>query len=371
MSKEHRPRLSPDEWELIKGIRDAGKEHGVSLKDLDHGWLKSKGSSVHFRNPLFKPPEERVKEIDFDSIVAKYILPVKIKPVKVNTGENWFFDRLVTTDVHIGMEPNENGFSLYGGKWDDQELLHRADLVISHVLENQKSNVLLWDDLGDLMDGYDAMTVRKGHTLPQNMDNEKAFDTGLKFKMYVLSGLVDKYNKIVIHNVCNDNHGGSFGYAVNSAFKAVVSAKFAHVEVINMRRFIEHYHYGNFCFLLCHGKDGKNLKFGFKPKLDPKQVEVIKNYIDEHYLLQPGIQIEFSKGDSHQFIFDDTTCDAFAYYNYPAFSPSSEWVQTNYKKGKSGFVFTNYREDGRKSYHPFLFKWNANREDMSIDFSEV
>ena len=48
---------------------------------------------------------------------------------------------------------------------------------------------------------------------------------------------------------------------------------------------------------------------------------------------------------------DYATSDDFDYCNYPAFSPSSDWVQTNFKKGRSGFVFYNidYNENLKNS----------------------
>ncbi|MEO0900765.1 MAG: hypothetical protein AAFY00_01675 [Bacteroidota bacterium] len=52
-AKEYRPRLSEEEFELIKGIRDAGKEHGISLEHIPDGWLKNKNSSLRFKNPMF------------------------------------------------------------------------------------------------------------------------------------------------------------------------------------------------------------------------------------------------------------------------------------------------------------------------------
>ena len=365
--KPFRLRLTEEEYELIAGIRGAAKEHGIGLQNMDHGWLKSKATSVHFRNPLYKTPEEAAKEIDFDSILSKYIGK---KPFKADLSyDKGSFDRLVYTDVHIGMNPNENGFSLYGGKWDEDEILSRLDIMINHTLQSKKGDVLIIDELGDFMDGWDGETVRKGHRLPQNMDNEKAFDVGIHFKTKLVDSLQPHYEHIICNNISDDNHAGSFGYVVNSAFKSLIDHKYTNVTVNNLRKFIEHYTYGNHCFIISHGKDGKNLKFGFKPRLDPVQIEKIKNYIDEHYLLRPGVKIEFSKGDSHQKIFDESTSDAFDYYNYLAFSPSSEWVQTNYKKGVSGFELFNYLEDGRKIHNPYLFDWATSREEITIDFS--
>ena len=315
-----------------------------------------------------KKIEPEINEVDFEAIVKKHITPYQFKPKRKDTGV-FLFDRLVYSDVHIGMQPNENGFSLYGGKWDAEEVFKREDLVIQHVLNNQKGSVLVIDELGDFMDGWDGETVRKGHKLPQNMDNEKAYDIGLEFKIRLIDALAPHYSKIICNNICNDNHAGSFGYTVNKAFKVFIEYKYRHVTINNIRRFIDHYTIGKNCFIITHGKDGKNLKFGFKPILDTKQIEKIDNYIKEHKLYD--YEIEFSKGDSHQKIFDESTSDTFDYYNYPAFSPSSEWVQTNFKKGMSGFEFFNFKEDGNKIHNPFKFSWKTNREEEIKSYNLV
>jgi hypothetical protein len=113
---------------------------------------------------------------------------------------------------------------------------------------------------------------------------------------------------------------------------------------------------GDHCFIITHGKDDKNLKFGFKPMLDPRTSEKISQYIRHNNLLNECKYIEFSKGDSHQCLFDMCTSDEFDYFNFPAFSPSSQWVQTNFKKGRSGFVMQNVdMHSDRKNIKPFFF----------------
>lgn len=316
----------------------------------------------------YAPKQIEITEdsIDFDKIMSKYANPIKLTPITKDTGV-FTFDRLVYTDVHIGMTTNKNGHSLYGGKWDEDEIERRLTLMVGHILETKKGNTLIIDELGDFMDGWDGETTRKGHTLPQNMDNEKAFDVGLGFKIKLIDNLAKYYDRIICNNICNDNHAGSFGYVVNSSFKKFIEIRYSNVKVNNMRRFINHYIYGKNCFILTHGKDDKHLKFGFKPVLETKQIEKISNYIKE-YKLHDYI-IEFSKGDSHQKIFDESTSDEFDYYNYPAFSPSSEWVQTNFKKGMSGFEMFNYKDDGNKVHSPFRFKWNKDRNEVVLDYS--
>lgn len=348
----------------MMGIDEYCEHYNLPREDITSYKLVSHTGTPYF-NIVFKERLDTIpEEIDFDAIFSKYAQPKPIAQPQTKWGASGHFDRVVITDVHIGMNPNEEGLSLYGGKWDADEVNARLEILVNHILKNRNADTLIIDDLGDFMDGYNAETVRKGHELPQNMSNEEAFDTGLGFKIRLIDSLARYYDKIVCHNICDDNHAGSFGYVVNSAFKTFIEARYSHVTAVNVRKFMHHYFVGNKCFIITHGKDGKNLKFGFKPILESKQIEKINDYIKEHELARPGVEIFFDKGDSHQFIFDYTTSDGFNYFNYPAFSPSSDWVQTNFKKGKSGFVFFKFDREGGHSTHPVFFSWTRNQETV-------
>jgi hypothetical protein len=336
-----------------EGVYNATNDLDVPNTSVKHMWLKDKTKSIFVKNPEYIEPEtEPEKEIDFLSIFKDKIKPITLPKVTTKF-DLCKFDRLVYTDVHIGMEVNKNGYSLYDGVWNETEVNKRLVDMVIYTLLNKKSDTLHIHELGDFMDGYNAITTRGGHELPQNMDNQKAFDVGLEFKIKMIDSLVPYYNKINVVNICNDNHAGSFGYIVNSAFKTVIDLKYPNrVEVINQRKFIDHYIYENRCFILTHGKDDKNLKFGFKPFLDAVQIEKIKNYIDEYKL--HGYQIEVCKGDSHQLLLDFTSSATFEYLNFGAFSPPSDWVKTNFKNTNSSFVVMNYFEKN-KSINPYIF----------------
>jgi len=336
-----------------QGVLQACENLGVNPETTPMLWLKSKTESIRVTNPLFKQPEQQaIEDIDFLSIFKDKIQPITLK-AKDNFQSIALFDRLVLTDIHIGMDVNKDGYALYDGEWNETILFERLQKVVQHTLENQKSNTLLIHDLGDYLDGFDGYTTRGGHKLPQNMDNQQMFDIGLKFKIALIDVLVNHFDSIKFINICNDNHAGSFGYIVNSAFKAYIELKYPNgVEVINQRRFIDHYIVENRCFILTHGKDDKSLKFGFKPILDAIQIEKIKNYIDEHKL--HSHKIEFSKGDSHQLILDFTSSTSFEYQNFGAFSPPSDWVKTNFKNSISCFTHFNYYEN-QKSINNYIF----------------
>ncbi len=322
----------------------------IWFKDVQNGVKLS----ISFA-PKFVGSAGSITDIDFKSIFKPIVKPLKL--AKANKNSISEFDRLVYTDVHVGMDVNKDGYSLYGGKWDEATMFNRLKELIEHTLYNKKSDVLYIDDLGDFMDGYNGQTVRGGHDLPQNMDNQKSFDLGLLFKIYLIDGLAPYYNKIIVHNVCCDNHAGSWGYVVNSAFKSYIGIKYPQrVTVNNLRRFINHYTVGNRVIILSHGKDEKNLKFGFKPTLDDKQINKITGYIDEYCVYSKSNIYEFNKGDSHQYIFDSSSSPKFSYHNFPAFSPPSNWVQTNFVNAISGFIHFNYYKNGQKSINPYIFK---------------
>jgi hypothetical protein len=344
-----------------EGIYEACEEIKVDFTSAKNLWIKTKnkdgsGVSGFIVNPDYVPPVEEdkiVKEIDFLSIFKDKIQPIALKK-NDNFQATALFDRLVITDIHIGMDVNKDGYALYDGEWNETVLFKRLSELVQHTIENKKSNTLLIHELGDYIDGWNGETTRGGHKLPQNMDNQEMFDVGLKFKVALVDNLINHFDKIQFVNICNDNHAGAFGYIVNSAFKAYIELKYPNnIEVINQRKFIDHYIVKNRCFILTHGKDDKSLKFGFKPVLDPVQIEKIKNYIDEYKLYQ--YQIEFSKGDSHQLMFDFTSSTAFEYQNFGAFSTPSDWVKTNFKNTLSCFTHFNYFEN-QKGINNYIFK---------------
>jgi hypothetical protein len=339
-----------NELEVNRGIVDACNNVGVDITAAPMMWLKTKEESVRVSNPYYVPSEQLAKEVDFAD-VYKNILPVIVKK-ELLTSEASLFDRLVYTDCHVGLEPNKTGYSLYAGEWNETILTERLEVMVKWTIANQKSNTLYIHDLGDMVDGWNGETTRAGHKLPQNMDNQTMFDVAVKFKLRLLESLHPYFEKIVCVNIVNDNHGGSFAYIVNSAFKTCAENLYKNCEVINQRKFIDHYIVGKRCFILSHGKDELNMKFGLKPQIDAKQITKIKDYIDEYKL--HDYKCEFSKGDSHQLLLDFTSSKSFEYQNFGAFSPPSDWVKTNFGNTKSSFTHFNYLEN-QKLINNYIF----------------
>jgi len=323
--------------------------YGLDKNSVKSSKLVSHNAShMTYNIAFFNEEEEAILDVDkhLDEVIQKYIEPIPSNVVGEYVTNSDYFDRLVYTDVHIAMNVNgKDGDSLYEGKWDREEVLRRLDLMLHHVHTFRKGRKLIIDDLGDFLDGLGGQTTRKGHELPQNMNDKEAFELALEFKIKLIDNLVDLYDEIICHNITNDNHSGVFSYFVSSAFEKIINCRYSgKVKVKTIKRFIDHYSVNNHTFVISHGKDIGEQKFGLKPKLDAVQAEKIDQYCKEHKLYN-GNFIEFSKGDSHQAIYDDTTSNDFSYYNYPAFSPPSNWVKTNYGNTRSGFNFFNVKKD--------------------------
>jgi len=355
---------APSAWDKDLGrflaIEEFCAKYGLNKDSVKSSKLISHNlGHMTYNIAFFTPDEEAVLEVNthLEDIIQKYIKPIEPREphiFRINDELEWF-DRLVITDVHIGMSVNGYGDPLYDGVWDSVELLRRLEITVQHCVNNKKSNELYIDDLGDFLDGLGGQTTRGGHPLPQNMNDKEAFDLALKFKLTLIESLLEHYDTIHLNNITNDNHAGVFGYFAASAVKQILETKYTNVFVNNVKRFIDHYKVDNHTFIISHGKDSEALKFGFKPVLDAKQAEKIDQYCKEHRLYD-GNFIEFSKGDSHQAIYDDTTSNDFHYYNYPAFSPPSNWVKTCFKNSKSGFRFYNInRNENIKIAIPYWF----------------
>ena len=350
-----------NETGLMMDIDEYCSHYNLPRKDVRSYKLVSH-TGTPFYNIVFNETLDDNFSKNFDEIidksVSKHIRGVRVhrQDISLNTD---VVDRLVYSDVHIGMNVNPDGYSLYGGKWDEKELMDRCDIMINTLLKNRVGGELYLEDLGDLLDGWNGETTRGGHKLPQNMDNEEAFDVALKFKMKIIDELIPFYDKIHIRNICNDNHAGSFAYVLNSAYKKIIKEKYGlAVDVVNQRKFIDYYLIGDHAIVCSHGKESTHLKFGFKPHLDTKQIEKIDQYLKSEEIYQKAKYIEFSKGDSHQALFDMSGSIDFDYFNYPSFSPSSGWVQTNFSKGKSGFVIQHINKwSSDKDIKTFWFDW--------------
>ena len=103
MGKTTRLRLKEDEADIVhnyRRLKDEALAQGIPINDIKHGWVKSKESSLFFRNPNFQA-DERNKFID-DLITELKEYSPKFPIWERETSQESYCLILDPADIHIG-----------------------------------------------------------------------------------------------------------------------------------------------------------------------------------------------------------------------------------------------------------------------------
>lgn len=330
------------------------------IKARSKGWQLSVLISAKSHSDPSTITEERIEAVVQRIVSESYSYEPKFNP----KGDRVL--RIVYSDTHIGMEINADGTGMYGGSWGKKELFERLDIMLNAVQEKvllfggfQEIHVI---DLGDLQDGLKGVTSRGGHSLPQNMSDEESYEVGVEFKTRMIEGLLQTDScPIKCYSVVNCNHSPLMDYMINSTVQKVVQHVYKNaVEYTLFRGFINHYTVGEHIFILSHGKDSDTMKFGFKAIIDDKAKSKVEEYMKHNRMYGQGKFVTFEKGDTHIQMLDSGSSDDFHYNSYMAFSPSSKWVQHNFKKSRSGFnLMVIDPEKEHRDVSTYFFKWTT------------
>lgn len=326
------------------GTRNASMNLGVDTSNVKHLWLKDKEASLFVKNPDYKEPtfEETTKNLEkaIDKALKKFNKEDYIFYPNQHES-NLKAIKITISDDHVGLEPNPNNNGLFKYEYNAEIYANSYEKVFNSVIKefrtHGKFDLLLLDNLGDEQDGWNGLTTRGGHELPQNMTNAEVFETCIDVKVKMIKSLVENNiaNKIILRKVTNDNHSGDFGHTINLAVKKIINLIYSKdlVEVETLTRFLEHRIYGDHCFILTHGKDAKQMFRGLPLKLDEKTINYINDYLRFYDINSKFVHVE--KGDLHQIGYNK--CNTFDYRNFMSFAPPSSWVQHNFGDCYSGY----------------------------------
>jgi hypothetical protein len=274
------------------------------------------------------------KQVDYIKAVAdlleaynpKQVLP----PIKATKPQKKAL-KCTLSDIHIGLSTKND---LFGYKYDKDAIKRSFAKVWEAISSRGEFELIILQDLGDSLDGYNAMTTRGGHSLQQDMTNIEAFDLIVSLKLDLLQKIQQSglFGKCVMLSASNCNHSGDFGYFANQAV-GIVANKVHGVECHNYDSFIGAYTYGEHTFLSCHGKDKLHMKSGLPIKLDDRTKSFIMSYVNRYGIASK--YLHFEKGDLHQLGY--SKCKEFDYRNFMSFAPPSNWVQHNFGDTYSGF----------------------------------
>lgn len=244
---------------------------------------------------------------------------------------------LYIADSHVGAD---NTGSLYENTYNSQEYDRRIGVIFDRIgdlfctygtFEN-----LVVVDLGDNLDGYNGMTTRANHPLKQNMNNRQQFNTYVNtqcklWESLVMNGVAKNYT---FYTVNNSNHSGDFGYMANRAIEIYLNARFPQVKVELFTDVMNHFILNDSAYIVCHGKDTEDMKFGLPLHLNDKTFKFISDYIDYHKL-GAYKSVNFVKGDLHQAAYEKNS--KFSYRNIPSLFGASKWIMNNFGRNTAGY----------------------------------
>jgi hypothetical protein len=309
---------------------------GFPIDNVSSYWLKSKHISVHVKGDK--------QEINYFDEIAKIVEgynPDTIREIpKIDTPTPKAL-KVTLSDMHVGLEPNPDNNSLFSYEYNAEVFKSNLDKVYNSILKEYNTNgrfdLLIILDLGDGLDGWDGLTTRGGHKLEQNMSNQEAFKTFVEGKLMLIENCIKGgiANEVLVANVCNDNHSGSFASIANMTIKMLLNRTYGEdsIKFHILERFMEHIEYGVHTYILTHGKDSKHMFKGLPLELNDKAITFINDYIDHYEIKTPYIHVE--KGDLHRIGYSRSK--KFDYRNYMSFAPPSTWVQHNFGSGYSGY----------------------------------
>jgi hypothetical protein len=340
-----------------RGLADECEAAGISLADTQHYWYKGKHYSV------FAKSNVKTEDVPYENVIRDIIgsyNPSKIQSIAKHKISSPVAIKATVSDCHVGLEPNPGGTSLFAYEYNEQIFKDNLSKVFNSLCKerdaNGKFDLLVIDDLGDGLDGWNGQTTRGGHGLDQNMNNEEMFRVFVEGKLNLIENCIKEgiANEIVVRNVANDNHSGSFASIANMTIQMLLNRTYSpdDVSFYILNKFMEHFEYGDHTFILTHGKDAKHMFKGLPYNLNDKAVSFINDYIDHYDIRSKYIHVE--KGDLHRVGYDRTK--KFDYRNFMTFAPPSAWVSHNFGDCYSGYsIQTVPKFNGEISHTDYYF----------------
>lgn len=306
-----------------------------SYKWVNHQGQEALNIAFHPQFTENLSTEHKIKEFDLEA-KKLYEHISKLTPKKTE-GIDAVFQ---ITDLHVGMNPNKDGNSIWNTSWTKDDIIDCAlEIVrIIHECEDECggfSSITL-ALTGDIVDGYNAETTRGGHKLPQLMNNIEQERVALLFFECIIQGVKD-LAPVSIKAVSNSNHGGHFEHLVLNHLKSLCKWKHGiEMELTNKMAMATTIGQTRKPLVLMHGKDQEFATRPFAPYIEDKDDYKVEAIIDALGVKNPVLKPIVMKGDSH--IFCDQEKKNFYWISGGACSPDSDWCKMNFFNPKAGMI---------------------------------
>ena len=311
---------------------------------------------------------------DLLELLKKEIEPVKYNyPLEEGTTLRGMF--VYTSDKHIGALTKED--SIYKNKYDREEIKSRLiDFTLLQIEKNRNIfgnfDSLFMMDLGDALDGFNQKTTgglrgSSSHTLPQQMDNREQHDFYVEIHKELFDIIVErKFAKdIYFIATSNSNHGGDFEYGAMKNLETYLNVKYPFIKTCINAYSLNHFFYGQHCFIFGHGKDSEDMKNGLPLNINDKVEVYINDYITKNKLEK--YQLTVVTGDLHQS--SENYGKNFRYRKVLSQYGSSKWMHTNFGSGSPGLSYEVVEKNGSDIFKADKFICLLNESNTGLEWN--
>lgn len=331
---------NPISKRFVRMPKAPAKDDGLELVGISRH-----SGTGHEWEILRKPKPGEIDREDFRAVATEIAaLPMPKKkdwqPVEKSAGH---VQILAVGDVHIGLDNSKDAI-FSNLEWTPEELAKRTEILMAHADETAAKIYLVFG--GDITDGLDESTARRGHRLPQNLDNKQQLRTATKWAFEIVDGICQATDaQVEIIWLCESNHGPMLDFATGLTIETIAPQRWGgQVGVKLQEAFIAPYGINGRSFLFTHGYDSKHMRNGWPRYLQPQHQQFVERVIEHHYCTKP-VLVRF---DRHQY--HDIGHNSFRDLLCPAFSNPSAWVQINFAaNSRGGFLKIKLNQDGRIS----------------------
>lgn len=303
----------------------------MQFREKENDFLRSLEVEKVRRNEseLKKQAEEIIKLKEQLTIVPNFLKDIDLTPIEPLHFTPTQSDRVLflwLSDMHIGASVSDT--SDYDNYYDEYVVRTRINKIVEHIaLLNIPLKKIVICNLGDSLDGMDNQTCRRDHYLPQNLDNKAQFKTFISSILFLVRSLKEnvKVGSIEYNCVGSSNHDGDYGWAANYALGQILEK--SNIPNIIFDTFMDYVNEFNTSFIICHGKDSRDMKSGLPLVINDKTAVYINDYI-AYNKDELKDNIIFVKGDLHQSAI--SYGHNFKYHSVGSFFGASEWVHKNF-----------------------------------------
>lgn len=355
--KEIRPRISEEEYELLKGIRELCEEQQMSVHDVKHGWAKTDKASLFFKNPAYSEPDSGLTAFKsvIDALKEDVVptLPISYQDGDHNEG---LCNQYTLTDYHLGMMAWAEEA---GDNWD-MDIAERTLISFfeQSIAQSPKAAKAILAQIGDFMhwDGLEAVTPANKHVLDADTRFTKVVRVAIRVLRKVIEMLLQKYPSV--HLIMAE---GNHDPASSVWLREILSVFYENEPRLTIETNPDPYYcvvWGNCCLFYHHGHK-RNLK-----NIDTVLVSKFKREYGASKFTYAHL------GHLHHLVMNETNLMILEQHRTLA-AKDAYASRGGYMSGRDSKVITYHKDYGEVKRATISINMIERAEEQTIDFTDI